>query len=173
MPTVNAHLKGIFAEGELPEASVVRKHLITATNGKNYKTEFYSLDVVLAVGYRVRTQRGTQFRQWATEHLREYLIKGFVMDDARLKEGTPRGIDYFDELLERIRDIRSSEKVFYRILLRDHGLKPALPGDAHGMAGWVDRQRLAGNGVCPLAAALAFRTLSAVLMEHPGSPAPA
>lgn len=114
VPTVNAHLKGIFAEGELPEASVVRKHLITATDGKNYKTKFYSLDVVLAVGYRVRTQRGTQFRQWATEHLREFLAKGFVMDDARLKEGTPRGIDYFDELLERIRDIRSSEKVFYR-----------------------------------------------------------
>jgi len=114
VPTINAHLKGIFAEGELLESAVIRNHLITATDGKQYKTMFYNMDVVLAVGYRVRSPRGTQFRQWATEHLREFLIKGFVMDDARLKEGSPRGIDYFDELLERIRDIRSSEKVFYR-----------------------------------------------------------
>lgn len=106
------HLKGIFAEGELAEDSVVNHWLTTAADGKKYRVAHYNLDAILAVGYRVRSPRGTQFRQWATTHLREYLVKGFVLDDARLKE--PGGWDYFDELLARIRDIRASEKRFYQ-----------------------------------------------------------
>lgn len=108
---ISLHIKNILAEGEL-DASVVKEYLTTAADGKNYKTKSYNLDMILAVGYRVRSLRGTQFRQWATTHLREYLIKGFVLDDARLKE--PGGWDYFDELLARIRDIRASEKRFYQ-----------------------------------------------------------
>ena len=108
---VSLHIKNILAEGELSPA-VVKEYLTTANDGKNYKTKTYSLDMILAVGYRVRSPRGTQFRQWATTHLREYLVKGFVLDDARLK--VPGGWDYFDELLARIRDIRASEKRFYQ-----------------------------------------------------------
>lgn len=106
------HLKAIFAEGELTEEAVVNQWLTTAADGKKYRVAHYRLDAILAVGYRVRSPRGTQFRQWATTHLREYLVKGFVLDDARLKE--PGGWDYFDELLARIRDIRASEKRFYQ-----------------------------------------------------------
>ncbi|WP_293002578.1 virulence RhuM family protein [Nevskia sp.] len=106
------HLKAVFAEGELAEHSVVNQWLTTATDGKKYRVAHYNLDAILAVGYRVRSPRGTQFRQWATTHLREYLVKGFVLDDTRLKE--PGGWDYFDELLARIRDIRASEKRFYQ-----------------------------------------------------------
>lgn len=108
---ISLHIKNILAEGELSPA-VVKEYLTTASDGKNYKTKTYNLDMILAVGYRVRSPRGTQFRQWATTHLREYLVKGFVLDDARLKE--PGGWDYFDELLARIRDIRASEKRFYQ-----------------------------------------------------------
>ncbi len=108
---ISLHIKNILAEGEL-SAAVVKEYLTTASDGKNYKTKAYSLEMILAVGYRVRSPRGTQFRQWATTHLREYLVKGFVLDDARLKE--PGGWDYFDELLARIRDIRASEKRFYQ-----------------------------------------------------------
>jgi hypothetical protein len=108
---VSLHIKNILAESELSPA-VVKEYLTTARDGKDYKTKTYSLDMILAIGYRVRSPRGTQFRQWATTHLREYLVKGFVMDDARLKE--PGGWDYFDELLARIRDIRASEKRFYQ-----------------------------------------------------------
>jgi len=108
---VSLHIKNILAEGEL-SAAVVKEYLTTASDGKNYKTKAYSLEMILAVGYRVRSPRGTQFRQWATTHLREYLVKGFVLDDIRLKE--PGGWDYFDELLARIRDIRASEKRFYQ-----------------------------------------------------------
>jgi len=108
---ISLHIKNILTEGELDE-SVVKEYLTTAADGKSYKTKSYNLDMILAVGYRVRSLRGTQFRQWATTHLREYLIKGFVLDDARLKE--PGGWDYFDELLARIRDIRASEKRFYQ-----------------------------------------------------------
>lgn len=115
VPNINQHLKNIFQEGELGENSVVKDFLITATDGKNYTTRFYNLEAIIAVGYRVRSHRGTQFRRWATERLREYLVKGFAMDDERLRDvRTPFGADYFDELLERIRDIRASEKRFYR-----------------------------------------------------------
>ncbi len=109
---VSLHATNLFNEGELLVDSVVKESLITAADGKNYRTKRYNLDLILAIGYRVRSPRGTQFRQWAISHLKEYLIKGFVMDDERLKN--PEGWDYFDELLERIRDIRASEKRFYQ-----------------------------------------------------------
>lgn len=110
---ISLHIKNIFAEGELDENSVVKEYLTTAADGKNYRTKGYNIDVIISVGYRVKSLRGTQFRIWASERLREYLIKGFTMNDDLLKKGG----GYFDELLERIRDIRSSEKVFYRKVL--------------------------------------------------------
>lgn len=110
---ISYHIINILKENELKEKSVVKEYLTTATDGKNYKVIFYSLEMIIAVGYRVRGIRGTQFRQWATEHLTEYLVKGFTMDDERLKNPDRRP-DYFDELLARIRDIRASEKRFYQ-----------------------------------------------------------
>ena len=112
-PNISMHIANILKEKELYKDSVVKEFLTTAADGKNYNVVFYSLEMIIAVGYRVRGLRGTQFRQWATEHLTEYLVKGFTMDDARLKnpDGRP---DYFDELLARIRDIRASEKRFYQ-----------------------------------------------------------
>ena len=112
--TINEHIKNIFKEGELAPESVIRKFRITAADGKSYDTAHYNLDVIISVGYRVKSHCGTQFRIWATQRLREYIVKGFTMDDERLKEGKNIGSDYFDELLERIRDIRSSEKRFYQ-----------------------------------------------------------
>jgi len=110
---ISEHIKHIFEEGELQEGSVVRKFRTTAADGKNYEVNYYNLDVIISVGYRVKSLRGTQFRIWATERMREYLIKGFTMNDELLKQGG----GYFEELLERIRDIRSSEKIFYRKVL--------------------------------------------------------
>ncbi|MBU1987691.1 MAG: virulence RhuM family protein [Patescibacteria group bacterium] len=115
IPAVNKHLKNIFASGELQENSVISKMEITATDGKNYDTNFYNLDAIISVGYRVNSTTATQFRIWATERLKEYIIKGFTMDDERLK--TPNyafGQDYFEEQLARIADIRSSERRFYQ-----------------------------------------------------------
>jgi len=112
---VGQHLKSLFVEGELVQDSVVKKSFTTAADGKNYATRFYNLDVIISVGYRVKSLRGTQFRIWATQRLREYIVKGFTMDDERLKQSG--GGEYFDELLERIRDIRSSEKAFWRKVL--------------------------------------------------------
>lgn len=109
---VSLHLRNAFKEGELVEESVVKESLTTAADGKRYRTKLYNLDAILAVGYRVRSPRGSQFRRWATSVLHEYLVKGFAMNDERLKD--PGGFDYFDELLERIRDIRASEKRFYQ-----------------------------------------------------------
>ncbi len=112
--TINEHIRNIFAESELAEDSVIRNFRITAADGKSYETQHYHLEVIIAVGYRVKSARGTQFRQWATARLSEYLLKGFTMDDERLKNPPGKGhIDYFDELLERIRDIRSSERRVY------------------------------------------------------------
>lgn len=111
---ISLHINNIFKEGELVEDSVVKFYLTTAEDGKNYKTKHYNLEMIIAVGYRVRSHRGTQFRQWATERLNEYMVKGFTMDDERLKEMRNIGADYFDELLERIRDIRASERRFYQ-----------------------------------------------------------
>jgi hypothetical protein len=113
--TINEHIHNIFAEGELAPESVIRKFRITADDGKSYDTQHYNLYVIISVGYRVKSHRGTQFRIWATQRLREYIIKGFAMDDDRLKRNG--GGNYFDELLARIRDIRSSEKVFWRKVL--------------------------------------------------------
>ena len=113
--TISEHLGNVFDEGELMESAVIRNFRITAADGKNYTTQHYNLDVIISIGYRVKSHRGTQFRIWATQRLREYIIKGFAMDDERLKQ---RGGDnYFEELLARIRDIRSSEKVFWRKVL--------------------------------------------------------
>ncbi|WP_419781582.1 virulence RhuM family protein [Maridesulfovibrio sp.] len=110
--SINQHLKNIFDEEELIAESVIKKFLITASDRKKYETNHYNLDVVISIGYRVRSNIGIQFRRWATERLREYMIKGFTMDDERLKN--PGGFDYFDELIERIREIRASEKRFYQ-----------------------------------------------------------
>ena len=109
---VSLHINNILSEGELAAESVVKESLTTAADGKAYRTKVYNLDAILAVGYRVRSPRGTQFRRWATTVLREYLVKGFAMDDARLKQAEQW--DYFDEWLARIRDIRASEKRFYQ-----------------------------------------------------------
>ena len=115
VPNISYHIANILKEKELEANSVIKDYLITASDGKKYNVICYSLEMILAIGYRVRTIRGVQFRQWATSHLSEYLVKGFTMDDERLKnpDGRP---DYFDELLQRIRDIRSSEKRFYQKL---------------------------------------------------------
>ncbi|CAN1566872.1 COG3943 Virulence protein [Fimbriimonadaceae bacterium] len=112
---VSRHIKNVFEERELEAASVVANFATTATDGKTYQVEHFNLDVIISVGYRVKSQRGTQFRRWATQRLREFLVKGFVLNDQRFKEnGTDR---HFEELLQRIRDIRSSEKVFWRKVL--------------------------------------------------------
>ena len=113
--TISEHIQHIFDEGELAPESVVRKFRITADDGKQYHTQHYNLDVIISVGYRVKSHRGTQFRIWATQRLREFIIKGFAMDDDRLKQAG--GGNYFDELLARIRDIRSAKKVFWRKVL--------------------------------------------------------
>ena len=114
VPAISKHLKNIFDSNELAQDAVVSILETTAADGKNYKTTFYRLEVVLAVGYRVNTAQATQFRIWATNTLKEFIIKGFVMDDERLKQGKSFGQDYFDELLERIREIRASERRFYQ-----------------------------------------------------------
>jgi hypothetical protein len=111
---ITKHLKNIFAEGELVEESVRANFALTALDGKKYKTNLYNLDAIIAVGYRVNSFQATQFRIWATKTLKEFIIKGFVLDDERLKHGKSFGRDYFDELLERIREIRASERRFYQ-----------------------------------------------------------
>lgn len=112
--TINYHLGNIFETGELKENAVIRKIPITAADGKDYDTMIYNLDAIIAVGYRVNSYKATQFRIWATEVLREFIIKGFVLDDERLKQGKHFGQDYFDDLLERIREIRTSERRYYQ-----------------------------------------------------------
>lgn len=111
---ISRHIANILGDNELERDSVVAEYATTAADGKTYRVTHYNLDMIIAVGYRVRSTRGTQFRVWATQRLREYIVKGFAMDDERLKKG---GDSYFDELLERIRDIRSSERVFWRKVL--------------------------------------------------------
>lgn len=113
IPNISMHITNILNDKELEGFSVIKDYLTTASDGKQYEVTFYALDMVLAIGFRVRSKRGVQFRKWANQHLKTYMIKGFVIDDDRLKnpDGRP---DYFDELLERIRDIRASEKRFYQ-----------------------------------------------------------
>jgi hypothetical protein len=113
VPNINMHLKNIFEEGELEENSVIKDFLITASDGKNYKTKMYSLDAIISVGYRIKSHVATKFRIWATQHIKEFIIKGFVMDDERLKN-PDLPFDYFEELLKRVQDIRTSEKRFYQ-----------------------------------------------------------
>jgi hypothetical protein len=113
--TITEHIKNVFDEGELEEISVCRNFRHTATDGKTYDVIYYNLDVIISVGYRVKSQRGTQFRIWATQRLREYLVKGFILDDERLERGN--GSDYFDELVERVRAIRTSERRFYQKII--------------------------------------------------------
>ena len=110
--TISEHIKNVFDEVELMESSVVRKFRTTAADGKSYDTNFYNLDVVISVGYRVKSPQGTQFRIWATQRLKEYIIKGFTLNDERFKSGS--SMNYFNELQERIREIRISERFFYQ-----------------------------------------------------------
>jgi len=110
---IGQHLKNIFTEGELSENAVVKNFFTTAADGKKYQTKFYNLDAIISVGYRIKSHVATRFRQWATIHIREFIVKGFVLDDERLKN-PDQPFDYFDELLRRIQDIRTSEKRFYR-----------------------------------------------------------
>jgi len=112
--TITEHLKNIFESGELDEKSVCREFRHTAKDGKNYKTKYYNLDAIISVGYRVNSKKATQFRQWATQVLKEFAIKGFVLDKKRLENGSFLGKDYFDKLLEEIREIRLSERMFYQ-----------------------------------------------------------
>ena len=115
VPTINEHLQNIFKSSELEESTVIRNFRTPAVDGKNYDTNFYNLDAIISVGYRVNSLQATQFRKWATSVLRDFLIKGFALDDDRLKQGNQLfGKDYFDELLERIREIRASERRFYQ-----------------------------------------------------------
>lgn len=110
--TISEHIKNVFKEGELNENSVVRNFRTTAADGKNYDTNYYNLDVIISVGYRVKSPQGTQFRIWATQRLKEYIIKGFSLNDDRFKSGN--SMNYFNELQERIREIRLSERFFYQ-----------------------------------------------------------
>lgn len=117
VPTINEHIKNICAEGELVSGATIRNFLIVQKEGSREVSrgvDFYNLEIIVAVGFRVRSLRGTQFRKWAIDRLNEYMVKGFTMDDERLKAGVNIGSDYFDDMLERIRDIRSSEKRFYQ-----------------------------------------------------------
>jgi len=131
VPAINKHLKNIFESGELTEASVISILETTAADGKNYQTRYYNLDAIIAVGYRVNSYQATQFRIWSTATLREFIIKGFVLDDDRLKQGKQVfGKDYFDELLERIREIRASERRFYQKITDIYALSADYSPDA-------------------------------------------
>jgi len=139
---VSLHIKNILEEGELPDAATVKESLTVQTEGNREvqrKTQLYNLYMILAVGYRVRSVRGTQFRQWATRHLAEYLVKGFILDDERLKN--PGGWDYFDELLARIREIRASEKRFYQKVRDLFALSTDYrPGDSEAQLFFAETQ---------------------------------
>jgi hypothetical protein len=131
VPAINKHLKNIFESGELVENSVISILETTALDGKSYKTRYYNLDAIIAVGYRVNSYQATQFRIWATQTLKEFIIKGFVLDDERLKQGNRVfGKDYFDELLERIREIRASERRFYQKITDIYALSADYNKDA-------------------------------------------
>jgi hypothetical protein len=124
IPTVNEHLKNIFTSEELKQDSVIRKFRTTAADGKNYNTNFYNIDAIISVGYRVNSKRATQFRQWATQVLREFAVKGYVLDRKRMENGSFLGEDYFERLLEEIREIRLSERRFYQKIKRIQGKPP-------------------------------------------------
>ncbi len=146
--TISEHIRNIFSEGELNESSVIRNFRITAADSKLYETQLYNLDVIISVGYRVKSHRGVQFRIWATQRLREYIVKGFALDDDRLKRAG--GGNYFDELLARIRDIRSSEKVFWRKVLDIYATSidydPAEEATQHFFATVQNKMHWAAHG---------------------------
>ena len=116
MRTINEHLQNLFSSNELDKISVIRNFRITATDGKNYNTQFYNLDAIISVGYRVNSVRATQFRQWATQVLKKFAIRGYVIDKKRLENGNFLGEDYYENLLAEIREIRLSERRFYQKL---------------------------------------------------------
>lgn len=130
IPAINKHLTNIFSTGELDKNSVISKMEITATDGKKYQTFFYRLEAILAVGYRVNSAEATTFRIWATNTLKEFITKGFVLDDERLKQGKHFGKDYFEDLLERIREIRASERRFYQKITDIYALSADYKADA-------------------------------------------
>ncbi len=130
VPAISKHLKNIFESGELVADSVISILETTAPDGKTYETKYYNLDAIIAVGYRVNSYQATQFRIWATKTLKEFIIKGFVLDDERLKQGKRFGKDYFDELLERIREIRASERRFYQKITDIYALAANYDKDA-------------------------------------------
>ena len=132
---ISLHIRNVFEEGELEESSVVKEYLTTAADGKSYQVQHYNLDVIISVGYRIRSHVGTQFRIWATQRLREFILKGFVLDDQRLKEQTTV-VDYFDELLERVRDIRSSGKLLYKRVRDICALSPDYDGGSKTSRGF-------------------------------------
>ncbi len=132
IPTINEHLKNIFDSGELDPDSVIRKFRITAADSKSYTTKHYNLDAIISVGYRVNSVRATQFRQWATQVLREFAIKGYVLDKKRMENGSFLGEDYFERLLEEIREIRLSERRFYPSYLLGRKKMPRNLPDHYG-----------------------------------------
>jgi hypothetical protein len=127
---ITKHLKNVFDEGELDEKAVCAKFAHTANDGKTYNTKYYNLDAIIAVGYRVNSIKATQFRIWATQTLKEYIVKGFVLNDEMLKNGRPFGKDYFDELLERVREIRASERRFYQKITDIYALSADYDSEA-------------------------------------------
>ena len=145
---ITKHIRNIFEEGELVERAVCANFARTAADGKTYQTVYYNLDVIISVGYRVKSQRGTQFRIWATQRLREYIVKGFTMDDERLKQRG--GGNYFEELLARIRDIRSSEKEFWRKVLEIYATSidydPSVEASRHFFATVQNKMHWAAHG---------------------------
>ena len=143
---ISLHLKNIFKQGELDQEAVTEEISVTASDKKSYNVKFYNLDAIIAVGYRVNSKQATQFRIWATKLLREFIIKGFVLDDERLKQGQKFGKDYFDELLQRIREIRASERRFYLKITDiyeqcsiDYDKSAAERNVAMKMADWVTK----------------------------------
>ena len=118
IPAINKHLKNIFKSGELIEESVISILETTAADGKNYTTKIYNLDAIIGVGYRVNSKQATDFRIWATKILKQFIVKGFVLDSGRLKNGSKFGQDYFNELIEKIREIRASERHFYQKIFK-------------------------------------------------------
>ena len=143
---IGQHLKHIFDEGELAPESAVRNFFTTAADGKSYSTNFYNLDAIISMGYRVKSRVATQFRIWATQHLREYIVKGFVLDDERLKN-PDRPFDYFEELLRRIQDIRTSERCFYQKFTDIYGLRRFKLSSAPSWETWTDSLTSLRNAV--------------------------
>ena len=130
VPNVSMHIRNVFAEGELQADSVIKEFLTTAADGKNYSTKYYNLDAIISVGYRVKSAVATRFRIWATQKLREFIVKGFVLDDERLKN-PDQPFDYFDELLRRIQDIRTSERRFYQKITDIYAIRVAGESPCH------------------------------------------